>query len=708
MRCLSVLLYVHPTFGEFYDIRVKDPRRANPDVAYEGRNLGEVYKEDSQGEVYTRDDPGEVYKARVRGVYLGVNPKGPTEDYPGRDSSNLIDIHAQNKNDIKNIVIDGHHDNHYENSDNDSAAHNFIKKMRMYFSIILNYFPNCLLYVSILVTIFYSVYIIINRNECVMRDLFSVVSNVFIYMLIRKLCGSNPGSLCGYNGYDYDNDKDNSHTRINNNHDTDYSHDDNDNNNDNENSNDDHIRNDLTYIGYDKSTANDYNHNDHEIVYNCHTNKNNDSIDDENNDNININNDDNRSSVNNNGDDAACSVPMTHITHILRSPEVYVNYDINDSNGDNNDYDNNHTYSVPTTPLQDGEVNTFNYDDDNGNSDKNNDNGNTHNDDYYDNITSDYDKDNSCNENSGGTNNHISTCVSTSDHNKEFMNDNDNNNNNNDNNKNSNTKGYNEGLDLIYTSSNIKDTKTFKNPYKLSSNICCHLCRRYHVLRSKHSSKLNRCIPQYDHYCIFLLNHVGRDNYIYYILSLFSVVFFILPLFMYNMYDYLHQSDLLFNDLVYIRNPYISGTQVSGYVYIYNEILFKIHYHIIIFSSYFVVYCCLWWCVFFLLFSFHVYLMCMNMTTIEYIHFYENRNRQYLNIFSRKHCFENVRDRLFPMDSDVCYIQENVTDLLRREIPVFSHFKIRFMYIFVSIFITSEIKDEKKSFFLNFKHFKNR
>jgi hypothetical protein len=698
MRCLSVLLYVHPTFGEFYDIRVKDPRRANPDVAYEGRNLGEVYKEDSQGEVYTRDDPGEVYKARVRGVYLGVNPKGPTEDYPGRDSSNLIDIHARNKNDIKNIVIDGHHDNHYENSDNDSAAHNFIKKMRMYFSIILNYFPNCLLYVSILVTIFYSVYIIINRNECVMRDLFSVVSNVFIYMLIRKLCGSNPGSLCGYNDYDYDNDKDNNHTRNKDNHDTDHSHNDNNNNNDNENSNDDHISNDLTYIGYDKSTDNDYNHNDNDYNdndYNYHTNKNNDSIDDENNDNININNDDDRSSVNNNGDDAARSVPMTHITHILRSPEVYVNYDINDSNGDNNDYDNNHTYSVPSTPSKDGEVYTFNYDDDNdnGNSDKNN-NGNTHNDDYYDNITSDYDKDNSCNGNSGGTNNHISTYVSTSDYNKDYIYDNDNNNNNNDNTKNSKIKGYNEGLDLIYTSSNIKDTKTFKNPYKLSSNICCHQCRRYHVLRSKHSSKLNRCIPQYDHYCIFLLNHVGRDNYVYYILSLFAVVFFILPLFIYNTYSFLQ---------VYIRNPYI-----SGYVHIYNEILFKIHSHIIIFLPYFVVYCCLWWCVFFLLFSFHVYLMCMNMTTVEYIHFYENRNRQYLNIFSRKHCFENVRDRLFPMDDDVCYIQENVTDLLRREIPVFSHFKTRFMHIFLSIFIASEIKDEKKSFFLNFKHFKNK
>jgi hypothetical protein len=95
------------------------------------------------------------------------------------------------------------------------------------------------------------------------------------------------------------------------------------------------------------------------------------------------------------------------------------------------------------------------------------------------------------------------------------------------------------------------------------------------------------------------------------------------------------------------------------------------------------------------------------MTTIEYIDYYENKNEQYLNIFSRKYCFENVRDRLFPLNNDICYTQEDVINLLRREVPFFRYFMVKFIDIVLCIFMTKEIRNEKKLFFPNFKYFKN-
>jgi hypothetical protein len=41
----------------------------------------------------------------------------------------------------------------------------------------------------------------------------------------------------------------------------------------------------------------------------------------------------------------------------------------------------------------------------------------------------------------------------------------------------------------------------------------CHTCRIRRPLRSKHCKITGKCIHAFDHYCPFVGNVVGRDNY---------------------------------------------------------------------------------------------------------------------------------------------------------------------------------------------------
>lgn len=65
---------------------------------------------------------------------------------------------------------------------------------------------------------------------------------------------------------------------------------------------------------------------------------------------------------------------------------------------------------------------------------------------------------------------------------------------------------YEKSLDLIRT---LVDEK--------SAPSICHSCRVRRPLRSKHCKIQRRCIDKFDHFCPFVGNTVGRDNYRYFV-----------------------------------------------------------------------------------------------------------------------------------------------------------------------------------------------
>ena len=88
------------------------------------------------------------------------------------------------------------------------------------------------------------------------------------------------------------------------------------------------------------------------------------------------------------------------------------------------------------------------------------------------------------------------------------------------------------------------------------------------------------------------------------------------------------------------------------------------------------------------LLAFHTYLMCYNLTTKEFI---QGSNKSWYirtkpgSIFSRSTCRENIRDRLFPLEDDVCYTKLDVYDLLHRPIPPLRQYWSRFQAAFLDI-----------------------
>ncbi|KAJ3426661.1 palmitoyltransferase swf1 [Anaeramoeba flamelloides] len=50
----------------------------------------------------------------------------------------------------------------------------------------------------------------------------------------------------------------------------------------------------------------------------------------------------------------------------------------------------------------------------------------------------------------------------------------------------------------------------------------CETCKIMKPARSKHCRFLNKCVARYDHYCAWLMNSVGEQNYRWFLLFLFS------------------------------------------------------------------------------------------------------------------------------------------------------------------------------------------
>jgi DHHC palmitoyltransferase len=205
------------------------------------------------------------------------------------------------------------------------------------------------------------------------------------------------------------------------------------------------------------------------------------------------------------------------------------------------------------------------------------------------------------------------------------------------------------------------------------TGFCCHYCRSYQPYGSAHSRKLGVCIPNYDHYCVFLRNHVGRDNYPYYVGSLVAAVGFVMPLFMMNLLLYnesitdgshsSHQSEIHHingTDTSLLHSGNYTGTVTPRLIHVlYSGTDFAVT----CVSVYFLRWSFSWWIVFMLLLLFHVYLMGMNLTTRQYVKWHEETSSKGLkysyNALLSADLVTNICDRLFPTVNDVCYTRRS-------------------------------------------------
>lgn len=239
---------------------------------------------------------------------------------------------------------------------------------------------------------------------------------------------------------------------------------------------------------------------------------------------------------------------------------------------------------------------------------------------------------------------------------------------------------YDDALNMIYSTSEISRNKNRPVLHGFEcktgsgmTGFCCHYCRSYQPYGSAHSRQLGVCIPNYDHYCVFLRNHVGRDNYPYYVGSLTAAVGFVMPLFMINLSLYnesitdrshpSHTSEVYHRMATDASSPYsgnYTGTAIQRPIHIlYSGIDFAVTRV----SVYFLQWSFAWWIVFILLLLFHIYLMCMNLTTRQYVKLYEETSskgfKHRYNALLSADFVTNICYRLFPTINDMCYTRSS-------------------------------------------------
>lgn len=252
-------------------------------------------------------------------------------------------------------------------------------------------------------------------------------------------------------------------------------------------------------------------------------------------------------------------------------------------------------------------------------------------------------------------------------------------------------RNYDNALNLLYAASSIAHISSLRMDRtasydSLKKGYCCHHCRIFQPLHSRHSLSSKCCIPNYDHYCIFLQNHIGRDNYPYFVGSLVTASGLVLPLFLFNIYSYSSKMsehvklvdgpDCFFNvlhnspigEIIRLMTFEKGFTDYEFIVHLgMKNINLYVHYMI----NRFFVWCCIWWMIFVMLLVFHIYLMCLSLTTREFIDLSKmgwlNINRHSRRM--RKSYLRNISDKLFLRDHDICYTQEDV-DKLSLAVPL--------------------------------------
>lgn len=175
---------------------------------------------------------------------------------------------------------------------------------------------------------------------------------------------------------------------------------------------------------------------------------------------------------------------------------------------------------------------------------------------------------------------------------------------------------YNEVLDLIGNSND--DDGTFPP--------VCHTCRVCKPLRSKHCKLQRCCIQKFDHFCPFVGNTVGRDNYKYFVFLLLShvcayIVWFTIALYMMNR----------------VRISWL--------------------------FTFYIMYSLMWQVMILLLLQFHINLLFSNLTTNEQINvmrypYLKNSLNNYDNPFSKGSRLSNFIDGLFPSSENFYSRQE--------------------------------------------------
>lgn len=122
-------------------------------------------------------------------------------------------------------------------------------------------------------------------------------------------------------------------------------------------------------------------------------------------------------------------------------------------------------------------------------------------------------------------------------------------------------------------------------------------------------------------------------------------------------------------------------TSEQPYIDVAKVLVYRAHYS-------FVLWCGVWWACFLLLLAVHVYFMCYNLTSKEYVQGSEKCwyiGKKTGSLFSRRSVWANIRDRMFPLVDDVCYCKRDVVELLQRPVPPYRHYFSRFRAAFADI-----------------------
>jgi hypothetical protein len=186
---------------------------------------------------------------------------------------------------------------------------------------------------------------------------------------------------------------------------------------------------------------------------------------------------------------------------------------------------------------------------------------------------------------------------------------------------------YENGLQTIGSVGNGRDAWDPALEHELSDlpNLC-HTCRVRRPLRSKHCKILQRCVHKFDHFCPFVGNTLGRDNYKYFI----GLLFF----------------HFVCGILWMITALYSVRRSFSWSLLLY------------MFYSGF------WFFIVLSLFGYHIQIMTANLTTNEHINinkygYLKDMYNKVSNPFDLKNAWANVSDSIFPSTA-VYYRREDV------------------------------------------------
>lgn len=162
-------------------------------------------------------------------------------------------------------------------------------------------------------------------------------------------------------------------------------------------------------------------------------------------------------------------------------------------------------------------------------------------------------------------------------------------------------------------------------PRVLTSSSCCHFCRiwKNEHEHDGHSPVTHQCIPEYDHFCVYLGQDIGRDNYGPFFAALGLMAVIILPI-------YLSLS------VMYIGHHFVGGYTLSTYSMVYRRFL-----------DFFLAWTFLSEAQMLLFFIFHVVSVTIGLTTRE-VSKRRKGGKATRPIYSSSSFYQNWRKRLFP------------------------------------------------------------